>query len=178
MQVGSVCPEMNTDFVSEGLRTVGEDLEFRGIKTFSIRCDGDFFVVEGGYQPPPAPMPVTLHYSRKDIEELDRKACERGDHLSARTSFIHLPEILPAIADYVEARGAQLLSLSNAASTETDRVIDIEYETNDGDSITERLTGADVYALCVRGHKRRQREKIAQSRFTRFSTLLETDPTR
>lgn len=162
----------------EGFRAIGNDLEFRGIRTLSIRCEGDFFVVEGGYQPPPAPMPVTLHYSYKDIEDLNRKACERGDHLSARTSFIYTTEILPAIAAYVTAKEAVLLSLSNTASTNFERILDIEYETKRGEQVVERLTDSDVYALCVGAHKRRQREKIVQSRFTRFSSLLEPNAVR
>lgn len=162
---------MSTDHKVKGLHAIGEDLEFRGIRTFSIHCDGDFFVVEGGYQPPPASMPVTLHYSRKDIEELTRKAQERGDHLSARTSFIYEAEILPAIAAYVIGKDGELLSLTNTASSGSERVVDVEYETQSGERAVERLTDADVYALCVRAHKRRQREQIAQSRFTRCSSV-------
>jgi hypothetical protein len=39
-----------------------------------MRCEADFFIVDGGYQSPPAATPVSLHYSLKDIAELDRKA--------------------------------------------------------------------------------------------------------
>ena len=45
---------------SKALRAIGQDLEARGIKTFVIRCEADLYVVEAGYQSPPAPTPVTL----------------------------------------------------------------------------------------------------------------------
>src|SRR5215510_1262877 len=42
---------------SEALRAIGQDLEARGIKTFVIRPEADFYVFEAGYQSPPAPSP-------------------------------------------------------------------------------------------------------------------------
>src|SRR5690349_4673394 len=79
----------------EVLRSIGEDLELRGIKTFIIRCEDDFFIVDGGYQSPPAATPVSLYYSTTDISELERKVRERNGYLR---SFIYLPEILSSIA--------------------------------------------------------------------------------
>src|SRR5688572_32474796 len=117
---------MSNSFTSEALRTVGEDLDLRGIKTFAIRCEDDLVVVEAGYQSPPAVTPVTLHYARKDIEELDRKARERNDYLSATRSFIYLSKILSSIGTHVHDKQARL-------STGTVRVIDIEYETAQSD---------------------------------------------
>jgi len=159
---------------SEALSVVGEDLDLRGIKTFAIRCDGDLVVVDGGYQAPPAPTPVTLHYGRDDIEQLDRKARERCDFLSATRNFIYLSKIFSSIGAYVGEKGAQLLSLSNVASTESMPVIDIEYETVEGERGHERLTDAEVYTLCVRNHKRTgKKENLNGLRYTRFSSLQE-----
>lgn len=169
---------MTTDYVAESLRTIGEDLEFRGIKTLSIRCGEDLFVVDGGYQEPPAPMPVTLYYGHEDIAELKRKGRERGDHLSPRTSFIYLPEILLAIGRYVDEKGGELLSLSNLVSTIAERAIEVEYESQQRARVVERLTSADIYSLCIRGHKRREREQIGTSRFRQFSSLAERSPAR
>jgi len=165
---------MWNSFTSEALRTVGEDLNLRGIRTFAIKCEADLVVVEAGYQSPPAATPVTLHYARKDIEELDRKARERGDHLSATRSFFYLSRILSSIGTYVDDKKATLLSLSNIASTETMPVIDFEYETVQGDRTFERLTDSDIYALCVKDHKRRGRKPdLNHNRYTRFSSLQE-----
>lgn len=166
--------EMCNSVNSEALRTLGEDLDLRGIRTFAIKCEADLFVVDAGYQSPPAATPVTLHYSRNDIEQLDRKARERGDHLSATRSFIYLSEILSSIGTYVGDKGAHLLTLSNIASTETMPVIDIEYEMVQSDRMFERLTSSAIYALCVRDHKRRgRRSNLNDNRYTRFSSLQE-----
>ena len=165
---------MWNSFTSETLRTVGEDLDLRGIKTVALRCEADLIVVDAGYQSPPAPTPVTLHYARKDIEELDRKAREGNDYLSATRSFIYLSKILSSIGTYVGDKGARLLSLSNIASTGTVHVIDIEYDTAQSDRMFERLTDSDVYALCVRDHKRRvRRTSLSDTRYTRFTSLQE-----
>ena len=159
---------------SEALRTIGEDLDRRGIKTFSTRCEPELFVVDAGYQSPPAVTPVSLYYALKDIEELDRKARERGDHLCATKNFVYLSEILSSIATYVGDKGARLFSVSNTASTETMHIIDIEYETMQSERMSERLTTSAIYALCVRDHKRRgKRRELKDSRYSRYSTLQE-----
>jgi hypothetical protein len=165
---------MFNGFNSEALRTIGSDLDLRGIKTFAIRCEADLFVVDAGYQSPPAATPVTLHYTKEDIEQLDRKAREQSDYLSAIRSFIYLSEILSSAATYVEDKGARLLNLSNNTSTETLPVIDLEFETVQRDRMFERLTGPAIYAICVRDHKRRvKRQNLNANRFTRFSSIPE-----
>ena len=163
---------MWNNFTSEALRTVGEDLDRRGIKTVALRFEAKLIVVEAGYQSPPAATPVTLHYGPKDIEDFDRKARERNDYLSATLNFIYLSKILSSIGTYVGDKAARLFSLSNIASTKTMLVIDIEYETVQGNRTFERLTDSDVYALCVRDHKRRgKRSALNDNRYSLFSSL-------
>ncbi len=163
---------MWASITSEALRTVGEDLDLRGIKTVALRCEADIIVVDAGYQPPPAATPVTLHYAPQDIEDFDRKARERNDYLSATQKFIYLSKILSSIGTYVGDKAARLWTFSNLASTKTMPVIDIEYETVQGDRTFERLTDSDVYALCVRDHKRKGRKPaLNDNRYSRFSSL-------
>ena len=38
---------MSVSFCPEALRTIGHDLDWRGIRTFLIRCEGNLFVVDG-----------------------------------------------------------------------------------------------------------------------------------
>lgn len=155
----------------EVLRSIGEDLELRGIKTFIIRCDDDCFIVDGGYQSPPAATPVSIYYSAADIRELE-KARERNNWVSATRDFIYLPEILSSIASYVQNKEASLLAVSNIESTQAVSFIDIEYETMSKDRMSDRLTNSAVYELCVREHKRKaRRQNLADDRFTRFSSL-------
>ncbi len=137
-----------------------------------MRCEADLVVVDAGYQSPPAATPVTLHYARKDIEELDRKARERNDHLSATRSFIYLSQILSSIGTHVGDKGGSLLSLSNIASTETVPVIDIEYETVQSDqslSVSRTLTFTDSVLKITSGEEEGQ--GLNDNRYSRFSSL-------
>jgi hypothetical protein len=164
--------QMLNSFTSEALHTVGEDLDRRGIKTVALRFEADLIVVDAGYQAPPAATPVTLHYGPKDIQDFDRKAREQNDCLSAIRNFKYMSKILSSIGTYVGDKAARLLSLSNIASTETMPVIDIEYETVQGNRTFERLTDSDVYALCVRDHKRSGRRlALNDNRYSLFSSL-------
>jgi len=160
---------------SEALRMIGHDLELRGIKTFLIRCDADVFVVEGGYQSPPAITPVSLQYASDDIDQLKRESRKMGDHVSAGTDFSSLSQILWAIGIYANIKGFRLLSISNTESTETMPLIKLEYETVHSDRVVEDLTGSAIYELCVSGHRMRVASDIKNSRrYTRFSSLQES----
>jgi hypothetical protein len=157
---------------SEALRTIGQDLELRSIKTFLIRCEAHLYVVEGGYQSPPAPTPVTLHYTLDDIEQLDREARERNDRDSAVKDLLSLSQILWAIGSYVTSKGTSLLSVSNSASTARIPVIKIEYETVQGDRVVDDRTGSAIYELCVSVYKLRGTSSINNhARYTRFHAL-------
>src|SRR6516164_5436543 len=92
---------MSAIVCSKALRAIGKDLEARGIKIFVIRCEADLYVVEAGYQSPPAPTPVTLHYTLDDIEQLDQEGREQSDHDSGVEDFLRLSQILRAIGSYV-----------------------------------------------------------------------------
>src|SRR4030095_12671234 len=129
----------------EALRTIGKDLQFRGIKTFLIRCEEDLFVVEGGYQSPPAPTALNLPYTAEDIEQLDYKSGELTDEPSLVRDFLDLSKILWAIAIYVSGRGTRLLSISNNNGTETMPALEMEYENFHGDRIVEDLAGSAHY---------------------------------
>ena len=163
---------MSAIFFSEALRTIGQDLELRGIKTFLIRCEAELYVVEAGYQSPPAPTPVTLHYTLDDIEQLDRKARERSDRDSAVKDFLSLSQIFWAIGSYV-SKGARLLSVSNNASTERMPVVRIEYETVQGDRVVDDRTGSAIYELCVSVYKLRGTLNSNNVRYTRFRAFHE-----
>jgi hypothetical protein len=142
---------------SEALRAIGQDLEARGIKTFVIRRDADFYVVEAGYQSPPAPTPVSLHYTLDDIERLDHEGRERRDHDAGVEDFLRLSQILRAIGRYVTCKGARLLSISNNALMGTMPVVRIEYETSQGEKVVDDRTGSAIYDMCVTFYKLRGR---------------------
>jgi len=163
---------------SETLRTIGQDLDWRGIRTFVIRREANLFIVEAGYQSPPAVTPVTLHYALSDIERLEREARERNDHLSPVTDFLSLSQIFWAIGTYVSGKQSQFLNVSNTASTGSIPVLRIEYETAQGDRVVDDLTGSAIYDVCIRIYKLRGTSDIDSRRYTRFSTLPENNQTR
>jgi hypothetical protein len=143
---------------SKALRAIGQDLEARGIKTFVIRCEADLYVVEAGYQSPPAPTPVTLYYTLDDIEQLDREGQE-DDRGSGVKDFLTLSQILRAIGTYVGRKEARLLSVSNNA-TGTMPVVKIEYETAQGERVVDDRTGSAIYDMCVSFYKLRGRSRL------------------
>lgn len=165
---------MSAVFCSQALRTIGQDLELRGIKSFLIKCEADLYVVEAGYQSPPAPTPVSLHYTLDDIEQLEREAGKKNDPDSVAKDFLSLSQILWAIGTYVTSKGARLLSVSNNASTERMPVVKIEYETVQGDRVVDDRTGSAIYDLCVSVYKLRGTSNINNIRYTRFRALQES----
>jgi len=58
----------------------------------------DWFVVDAGYQSPPAATPVTLHYTVKDIGQLNSEM-ERRIVFTTRTLFVS--DIVSSIGSYV-----------------------------------------------------------------------------
>jgi hypothetical protein len=166
---------ISASLCADALHSIGHDLQLRGIKTFLVRCESDLFVVEGGYQSPPAITPVSLHYGPGDIEQLNRNSRERNDHLSAGQDFLSLSKILWAIGTYVTGGGSRLLSISNTTSTETMPVVKLEYETIQGDRVIDYLKGSALYELCFNVYKLRGTSSINSIRYTRFSALQESN---
>lgn len=162
---------MSVSVPPETLRIIGHDLERRGIKTFIIRCEASLYVVEAGYQSPPAPTAITLHYTLNDIEQLQREAQERKDYLSAVKDFLSLSRIFWTVGTYVSGRGGHLLSISNNVSTEKMPSVNIEYETVDGERVIDDLKGSAIYELCVSLYKLSGTSHIENFRYTRFSAL-------
>ena len=146
---------------SEILRVIGQDLEIRGIKAFDIRDEGDRFFVQCGYQDPPAATPVTLYYTARDIEELNRKAGEKRGQPSKQGDFFTLSHTLRAIGGYVDQKKARLMRLSNNDCPGADVVFRIEYETRERERVVDDRSGSAIYDLCVNMYKRRG--KLAKS---------------
>jgi hypothetical protein len=163
---------------SEALHSIGRDLEARGIKTFVIRCEPDLYIVDAGYQSPPAPTPVTLYYTLDDIEQLDREGREADNCNSAVKEFLSLSQILRAIGCYVGRKGARSLSVSNNALTGTMPVVKIEYETAQGERVVDDRTGSAIYDLCVSIYSSERKITTSTTRFRgerRSSSLRSED---
>lgn len=166
---------MSANPYSEALRIIGCDLEFRGIKTFSLCCDTDPFVLEGGYQSPPAVTPVTLQYGSDEFVQLERKFKERNPEPAAVVDLLSLPQILCAIGTYVTAKDARLVTVSNIFSTAATPVIRIEYKDIERGRFVEDLMGSSIYELCLSAYKAGETSNSTKKniRYTRFSHLQE-----
>lgn len=140
---------------SEILRVIGQDLESRGIKAFDMRDEGERILVQCGYQIPPAATPVTLHYTRRDIQELKPQGADKRGQASKPEDFFTLSQTLRAIGGYVDQKKARMLRLSNNECAGADPVFRIEYETPEGERLVDDRSGSAIYDLCVNMYKRR-----------------------
>jgi len=140
---------------SEILRVIGQDLETRAIKAFDIRDEGERIFVQCGYQVPPAATPVTLYYTRRDIEELKPQGAEKRGQPSKPGEFFSLSQTLRAIGGYVDEKKARLLRLSNNDCPGAEVVFRIEYQTRQGERLVDDRSGSAIYDLCVNMYKRR-----------------------
>lgn len=139
------------------LRCIGQDLHLRGIKTLDIRRDGDLYVVQGGYQVPPADMPVTLHYPPAELEELERAGQQQRGNSLPPQEFINLVQILRAIGGYLDNHQARLIRISNNESQGTAPVFKVEYQSKEGELLIDDRAGAAIYDMCVTMYKQRGR---------------------
>ena len=140
---------------SQALRAIGEDLEQRGIKAFDITCAEDYYMVQGGYQAPPNPMPLSLSYSLEDIRYLDNEHREKRDQACDGHDFLRLPLILRSIAGYISRKKGRLLRISNNVATGTNAVFRIEYTNADDERIIDERSVSAIYDICVSQYKLR-----------------------
>jgi hypothetical protein len=140
---------------SQALRAIGEDLEQRGIKAFDITCAEDSYMVQGGYQAPPNPMPLSLCYSMEDIRYLDRECQEKRNQASDSHDFLRLSLILRSIAGYIDRKKGRLLRISNNIANGTNAVFRIEYTNADNERIVDERAVSAIYDICVSQYKLR-----------------------
>jgi hypothetical protein len=160
--------------IDDNLRLVGRDLDLRGIRTFILRCEKDLFIVKAGYQPPPAIMPITLHYESIDIDRLRMETADTN--LASMRDFSNLSEILSAVGSYVSRKQGRLISVSNTASTPAVAVVIVKYALVRSDAVVEIFKGSAIYELCVSIYKTRSTPILSRpTRYTRFSDLKDMD---
>jgi hypothetical protein len=159
------------DFCSDALLMIGQDLDRRGIKTFDVRCVAGLYIVEAGYQSPPALTPLSLHYTSDDIQRLDRETQERNGSGSAVQDLLSLGRVLWAIGAYMTVKSVRLLRIWNTDSTEGLPIVKIEYESARGERVVETLEGSAIYELCISAYKLRKASRVDEIEYTRFSSL-------
>ncbi len=137
------------------LRCIGQDLERRGLKSFDIRLQGKTYIVECGYQEPPAPTPVSLQYDPKDIDELERLGGNKRGEIARAQEFINQVQIFRSIGAQLDKNEAQLLRLTNNHGKGKDTRFKVEYVTRDRERMVDDRAGAAIYDMCVQTYKQR-----------------------
>jgi hypothetical protein len=137
------------------LRCIGQNLEQRGLKSFDVRLEGTAYVAQCGYQDPPSPMPVTIEYTLKDLQDLERSGeGKRGESPSSK-EFLNQVQIFRTIGHYIDKNEALLTRITNNDVTGTDSLFKVEYLTRDGERVVDDRAGAAIYDMCVTMYKQR-----------------------
>ena len=142
---------------SNALRCIGQELERRGLRTIDLICDTTGYIVLCGYQPPPAPTPVTLRYTAVDIIELDRTGQEQRGNSLPSNEFVTIVQILRAIGGYLDKNQARLVRISNSEPRGNSPSFSVEYETKEGERVIDDRDGAAIYDMCVSMYKQRRK---------------------
>jgi hypothetical protein len=137
------------------LRSIGQDLQCRGLKTFDIHWDGKDFTALCGYQEPPAATPVELTYRPSDIEEIDRAGMKNRGNVSPSKEFLNQPQIFRTIGGFLDRNEAQLVRLANNDLRVQESTFIVEYISRDGEHIIDDRAGAAIYDMCVSMYKQR-----------------------
>lgn len=137
------------------LRCIGQDLERRGLKTFDIGFERDEYVAECGYKEPPAPTPVSIHYSQGDIDELDRVGESKRGTILPPKDFLNHVQIFRTIGGYLDKNEARLVRLTNNGASQNGSSLAVEYITKDGERVVDDRAGSAIYDMCVQMYKQR-----------------------
>ncbi|TMA59578.1 MAG: hypothetical protein E6J73_15360 [Deltaproteobacteria bacterium] len=137
------------------LRCIAQDLERRGLKTFDIRLLRDEYIVECGYQDPPSPTPVTIHYTLMDIDELDRVGEDKRGEPPLAKDFLNQIQIFRTIGGYLDKNEARLIRITNNDAPGKDSIFTVEYITRDGEHMVDDRARSALYDMCVVMYKQR-----------------------
>jgi len=133
-------------------------MEQRGLKTLDLIKEGHRYVVHCGYQSPPAPTPVSLHYAESDIEQLDKAGWEkRAQNPMPSKEFVTLVQILRAIGGYLDKIDARLIRISNNNSPSKEWMFRVEYVDREGRRVVDDRSGSAIHDMCVSMYKHRRK---------------------
>ena len=139
------------------LRAIGQDFDRRNLKSFDIRYDRRGYLAQGGYQEPPAEMPVSIHYTLRDLRELDEAGKQSRGRVSSPRDFFDQAQILRTVGGYVDRLEGQLIRVTNNERLGAEIGFKLEYVNAEGERVLEARTGLAVYDLCVGMYKQRGR---------------------
>lgn len=100
---------------------------------------------------------VELRYSVADLHDLDLDARDKRASSFKLVNFEGLPEILRALGRRVEEKDGQLLRICNSESSSPYGLIQLEYQTRDGERHIEELHTGAVGDCAMRMYMERTR---------------------
>ena len=139
------------------LRAIGQDWERRMLKSFDLKVDGDLYIAECGYQPPPSATPVEIQYTSADLRELNALGEEQRGRSGPAKEFLSQVQILRTIGGYLDRNRASLLRITNNVSSGEDFSLRVEYLSVDGEPTVDDRSGAAIYDLCIAMYKQRKK---------------------
>lgn len=139
------------------LRAIGQDFDRRNLKSFDIQCEGNEYFAQCGYQDPPSEMPVSIHYTLKDLEDLDETGAEYRGNTSSSKDFFDQIQILRTLGGYIDKIEGHLIRITNNQPFGAESGFKIEYFDADGERVIEERTSQAVYDMCVAMYKQRGR---------------------
>jgi hypothetical protein len=152
-----VNPALSRIKYAVALRAIGQDFDRRNLKSFDIRCGGNEYFAQCGYQDPPSEMPVSINYTSKDLQDLDEAGMEHRGKVSTSTDFLNQIQILRTLGGYIDKIEGRLIRITNNERLGADSGLKIEYFNAEGERVLEARTSVAVYDLCVAMYKQRGR---------------------
>ena len=160
-----IMPHIN---YSIALRCLAQDLERRGLKCFDIRVHGEIFTVDGGYQDPPSSTPVSIEYTRRELDEMDQQGETRRGQPFQGQEFINQGQVFRTIGAFLDKNEARLVRLTNNHDKKKDTLFIVEYLTRDGERVVDDRAGAAIYDMCVQMYKQRGKLTGTEGRRSRW----------
>jgi hypothetical protein len=154
---------------ASALRCIGQDFERRGIKCFDIRymAKGKEYLVQGGYQDPPAQTPVTIAYRAADFDEMDQLGVQKRRQAVVPTDFLNQAQLLRTVGGYLDKNEAQLVRITNNELSAKETSWKVEYVNRDRDRVIDTYTGSSIYGMCITMYKQRGKLTGSRSLFSR-----------
>lgn len=134
-----------TSNYAQTLRAIGQDLEGKHPRNFSLLIVGDLHIARGKAGTGPFPRPFELRYTCDDIERLGLEGCAKRINSTGMPDFLSLSQILRAVGCYVDLKNGNL----QRASRE-DQLVTVEYVTGLSQHNREVYPISALYDLCVR----------------------------
>jgi hypothetical protein len=135
-------------------RCIGQELQSQNIEVFELKSHADEFRLQCGEPNPPYTGLIKMLFSKEKIQMIDREGQQRRGQSTGDIRFDSIPEILRAVGEYIDKKGAYLRWINNSGSS-SDTALELEYQTRAGQVEMETLTVSFIREACVRMYQRR-----------------------